>query len=595
MPKIIINEIDRTTAGTPEYSNFAVAIPGFCKDDVDPTIFDDNGVYECNSLLDFENNIGICQATMTFLGAKSIKAAAAPTINIIFKFDADATVADGTECVETQEAINGQETKATVKTFNDINKFTAALNAAMSEAVIYTAIQNSSGEIGLLKSVDYIFQAVGGATSGVVTGLSVANQVLSANIGTTFDTTQVYYKLGSIGNDEEFNDATVTHYGNQIAYELLSLGYPVLYKAIWLTKDLIKLAAPSIELVDPEDVITTRGVAEALEASGTIILDGEDDKDAEIGPLQDGNFWDCLKDKAAYDFRYIVSGLLDNADAVNKEVLKIAEARQDCVALIDIDRSVYVGKTQSEAIAPIAKAANVFKSKYAALFAPSVTYNFGKGYEYINTTLPGYFHYLACASKADEKFAEWYAVAGYTRGISDYSIATVGCKFGETAIQALEPRMATSTGVKDEVTGDEINTEAAVNLIVKIKNAYYLWGNRTGYTLDANGLVASHFLNIRQLCTTIKKQVYVACRRLTFDPNSMVLWLNFRSRIEPLLKRMKADQGIKDYKLVPVTSNLKGEMKAQIHIVPIEAVEDFTIDLVLNDALGESTVEITEV
>jgi hypothetical protein len=58
---------------------------------------------------------------------------------------------------------------------------------------------------------------------------------------------------------------------------------------------------------------------------------------------------------------------------------------------------------------------------------------------------------------------------------------------------------------------------------------------------------------------------------------------------------MKADQGIKDYKLVPVAAQEKGKMKAQIHIVPIEAVEDFTIDLVLTDALGEGTVEMTEV
>jgi hypothetical protein len=53
-----------------------------------------------------------------------------------------------------------------------------------------------------------------------------------------------------------------------------------------------------------------------------------------------------------------------------------------------------------------------------------------------------------------------------------------------------------------------------------------LWGNRTAHMLESEGmgdLVASHFLNIRQLCTTIKKQVYVACRRFTFDPNSNVL------------------------------------------------------------------------
>jgi hypothetical protein len=40
---------------------------------------------------------------------------------------------------------------------------------------------------------------------------------------------------------------------------------------------------------------------------------------------------------------------------------------------------------------------------------------------------------------------------------------------------------------------------------------------------EIGDLTAQHFLNIRQLCTTLKKQIYVACRKFTFDPNSDVL------------------------------------------------------------------------
>lgn len=594
MPKIVINEIDKTTPGTPEYSNFAVVVPGFCKADVDPDLFDENGIYECASREDFVNNVGICQHTMTFLGAETLKEATAPAVKLIYRYDEAASIQAGTNRLETQEDFEGQDTKVTVYTYNTPEDFTAALNAAKASTNIYTATANTTGEIGLLKTSNYVFHAVSGAASGAISALAVDGQVLSTVRTASFDTSKDYYELGSLGNDTEYNDAVVTHYGNQIAYELLGLGYPVLYKAIWLSKDLIKLAAPTIELVDANDLAETRGVAEAL-AANNVITTTEDSADAEISVLQDYNFWSCLEDKAAYDFRYVVSGLLDKAEAVNTQVCTLAMRRQDCIALVDIDTSVYAGKTQAEAIAPIAEFAQKFgkkseaeDSKYVALFAPCVTYNLAKN-EYINATFPGYFHYLACAAAAADKFAEWYAVAGYTRGFSGYTIASTGCKFGETAIQALEPRTETAIGTSG------INTTVAVNLIVKIKNSYYLWGNRTGHKLNSDGLVASHFLNIRQLCTTIKKQVYVACRRLTFDPNSTVLWLNFRSRIEPLLKRMKADQGIKDYKLVPVAAQEKGKMKAQIHIVPIEAVEDFTIDLVLTDALGEGTVEMTEV
>ena len=107
-------------------------------------------------------------------------------------------------------------------------------------------------------------------------------------------------------------------------------------------------------------------------------------------------------------------------------------------------------------------------------------------------------------------------------------------------------------------------------------------------------LVASHFLNIRQLCTTIKKELYVACRKFTFDPNSDVLWINFCNAIRPTLDAMKSDQGIDDYEIIKVATTQKATLKARIRIVPIEAVEDFVIELSLEDSLGDTNVTITE-
>jgi hypothetical protein len=106
-------------------------------------------------------------------------------------------------------------------------------------------------------------------------------------------------------------------------------------------------------------------------------------------------------------------------------------------------------------------------------------------------------------------------------------------------------------------------------------------------------LVASHFLNIRQLCSSLKKQIYVACRRFTFDPNSDVLWINFCNAIKPTLEKMKADQGIKDYAIVKLAGR-KAELKARIRIIPIEAVEDFDIEISLEDNFGETSATAVE-
>ena len=69
----------------------------------------------------------------------------------------------------------------------------------------------------------------------------------------------------------------VTSYGNKIAYELLGLGYPVIYKVI-----------------------------------------------TDVDDMNEDSFWEEFKDKASYDFRYIMTGLLtDNKTANDKIKLTI--------------------------------------------------------------------------------------------------------------------------------------------------------------------------------------------------------------------------------------------------------------------------------
>jgi hypothetical protein len=270
--------------------------------------------------------------------------------------------------------------------------------------------------------------------------------------------------------------------------------------------------------------------------------------------------------------------------------------RGDCIALIEVDESTYIsgeGRPENRIVAAINGMAdiNTDNGKYCACVVPSVVYNMTADERFGgNKKFPGAFHYLACYDNSlGLGFAEWYAVAGYNRGVSSYAIDHTSVKLGEVAIQALEPRY-----IKDQ----ESQPKFAVNVLANFRGNYYLWGNRTCEPLKdyAGGgdLVASHFLNIRQLCTTIKKQLYVSCRRFTFDPNSDVLWINFKNSITPMLDRMKADQGVRDYKIEKVYTDKKATLKARIRIVPIEAVEDFILEISLEDSLGETAVTVAE-
>ena len=330
-------------------------------------------------------------------------------------------------------------------------------------------------------------------------------------------------------------------YGNKIAYELLGLGYTVLYKQI------------------------TSSTASDWDLSSLI-------------------------DKSTYDFRYIVSGFIGDQDA-NEAIRNLAHfdettadifstGRGDCVALCDVE----IDKAGTVTGAPATA------SKYAAYFAPQfcmkdyVGPKTGQVAIYKNNIFPASFYYLACAKKARvNNFDEWFAVAGYTRGIADFAIEKTAVKVGEILINKLQPR--NNAGTYDG---------PAINVITNVRGNYYLWGNRTAEALREDNLVASHFLNIRQLCSTIKKQVYVACRKFTFDPNSDVLWINLCNAITPMLEKMKANQGIEDYIIEQVETTEKAKLMAKIRIIPIEAVEDFELELALEDSFGMASATITE-
>ena len=288
----------------------------------------------------------------------------------------------------------------------------------------------------------------------------------------------------------------------------------------------------------------------------------------------------------------------------NEDEADAASGRGDCIALIEVDESKYTstqGTVEGEvSVRPEKRIINAVNEmtginadngKFCAITVPSVFYNMDKDPRFNNNVkFPAAFHYLACFKYSlGIGFAEWYAAAGYTRGVSSYIIDRTSVRLGETAINALEPRY-TKTGEGQPVK--------ACNVIANFRGSYYLWGNRTAHPVGSfeggNDLVASHFLNIRHLCTTIKKQLYVACRKFTFDPNSDTLWVNFCNAIRPTLEAMKADQGVRDYKIMKVYTDKKATLKAKIRIIPIEAVEDFVLEVSLEDSFGETTATVTE-
>ena len=533
MPKILINEVDSTSAGTPgRYGNYAVLITGYAGTPVtskgnviEP---DANNVYEFSSKGDFEATIGI--------------------VEDVAKKDANGNVVE----------------------YHYGNRMAAEL-LNLGYQVIYKVINrisdmNSENFWGIFKdkaSYDFRFISHGmletcydaEVHSALHTRLEVIEKALAklADIETKaaedvakdktleyLEQCQKYFADLVAGGDTSFIDNA----GSQYSSYILAAG------------------------VDETDIS-----GETLTGTG-LPLD-KDEIETRLAEHNNRHF--------TIDVFNNINGYIAKLATYRTDDTAVIPGRGDCIALIELDEDTYCEaalnkRPETLIVEGIENMSSITKAEgpNCAMTVPSVYYKMNNK----AIKFPGAFHYLACfMNSLRSGYAEWYAAAGYNRGVSSYAIDHTSVKLGEIAINTLEPRSKSATGPK-----------FACNVIANFRGSYYLWGNRTAAELDENDLTAEHFLNIRQLCTTIKKQLYVACRRFTFDPNSDALWFNFINAITPTLDAMKADQGIRDYKVVKVFTDKKAALKAKIRIIPIEAVEDFDITVSLEDSFGGVSV-----
>ena len=564
MPKSINREYDKSKSVLTLSANFAVFVPGFAND----PIKEGDKTYTRGELVEEAKKEGIYFNGTNIYKLNSVEA----FLHYIGKKNTN------------EEIIEAKEAKLVKINDNlpDTDKAAYICHLTRSEAISYDATKYNYYEItplGETKPENW-----------------EDDKELKVSITTTAADTQVktttYYSLTKyekawlkeyvdgggdpddlgdvvkvlVGDEGASKDQQERHLGNKIAYELLKAGYTVFYR----------------------------------------VLDSDSGKTA-LEQLSDADFWAPLKDKATYRIRYLTTGgcydysvyklMADVVNFNNKTTLADADTllpgssgRGDCIALFDIDESKLSPSyaTPKELATAFGDQAKLIEAnKNCAIFAPRVVYveDEDEVYGANDIALPCSLHFLLCAAKAQENYAEWYAAAGYTRGIANKTIKYTTYNFGDLVINTLAPREPNS------YIGDN---GKALNLILNERGSYYLWGNRTAASLDKNGLKFSHFLNIRQLCTTLKQVIWEASRRFTFDPNSDVLWINFVNAVRPTLERMKGDQGIAGYRISKVETTEKAVLKAIIRIVPIEAVEDFDISIYLEDNVEGLNIEADE-
>lgn len=281
--------------------------------------------------------------------------------------------------------------------------------------------------------------------------------------------------------------------------------------------------------------------------------------------------WTALQDKNLYDIRFLTYGAFKVG--VSQDMINCAATRGDCVALVNFNETESNFSYALSDIGELTK--NIQNGEYAAAFIPAF---YTKDVDLLvndetKTLIPAAFGYLLAYARSIRTNPEWYAVAGFERGVIPelYEVKHV---YSTAEVNALQKR-------SDDP--DDDNVGIAVNAIAYIRPAgNIIYGNRTLKNNDGK-LTATSFLNVRNMMSVVKKVAYEAANRFIFEQNSDVLWVNYKSYIEPTLDRITHSNGALGYSINRIKTNTRALMKAEIIIQPIEAVEDIELSVVMTD------------
>ena len=202
--------------------------------------------------------------------------------------------------------------------------------------------------------------------------------------------------------------------------------------------------------------------------------------------------------------------------------------------------------------------------------------------------VPAAFGYLFAYAAAIKNNPEWYAIAGFQRGFIP-ELSDVAYELSTAEMLELQARDYQELY---ELDTDTDNVGTAINPIAYIRPAgYIIYGNRTfRYNDAAKKTTAQSFLNVRNMVSAIKKKLWDASRKFTFEPNNELLWVRFKSFVTPYLDQLQAGNGIIGYKFERLATTAKARLKCRLVIIPVEAVEDFEIGLYLEDSLEDAVI-----
>lgn len=331
-----------------------------------------------------------------------------------------------------------------------------------------------------------------------------------------------------------------------------------------IAKGLKEVSSGRITVTVPDDskFVFLNGITKQALSGGK---DADENEVLEVISEQDPQLsvFEKLTDKYIYDIKYIVSGgYIDTDLNIAKNMIDLAEERQDCIAIPDMPLNIDKNVAN--------RYFNTLNTSYGAAFAPWCYVELKTNGKEKKWMPPSFvFLYRLALSVVKNGNPLWYPVAGVKRASVSF-VNDVEYTIGEGLIDDWQSM-----------------SQQSLNPIVKLRTyGYVIYGQRTLYNSDDSNYPspsALRLLSVRITANEIKRAIYNIALGLKHEKNDRYTWNEFKSLLEPLLKQMKNDRGITDYRITmnEVTTTEEDIQEYRINglveVSVLNSVEDFVI------------------
>lgn len=298
------------------------------------------------------------------------------------------------------------------------------------------------------------------------------------------------------------------------------------------------------------------GLTHFIAQDGVISLAYGTHTAAADGDLETG--WDIFTNNEIIDTRYLIGGPA-SADLA-EYVINLAEARRDCIALIDPLKADVVNNPGSEAEDLLTFREGLPSTSYAVM-TNAWKYQFDK-YNDIHRWVPLSGDIAGLCARTAKIADPWYSPAGINRG----------------QIKNVTKLSWQPTGAERDV----LFVQGINSVITKSGEGTYLFGDKTLLSRPS----AFDSINVRMLFIIIEKAIAKAAKYMLFEFNDDTTRAAFRNQVNPYLRDIQGRRGIYEFLTRCDASNNTAEVidsnefVADIYIRPARAIRYIRLNFV---------------